>query len=62
MFIEKPKSFEKIDSTTNQIRLEGCDISEHPNTKLKLFIDKVEQKGFFRKPRNDVFEAYKVNL
>ena len=59
MFIEKPKSFEKIDSTTNQIRVEGWEISEHPNTKLKLFIDKVEQKGIFRKPRNDVYEAYK---
>lgn len=59
MFIEKPKSFDKIFSNIDQIRIEGWEISEHPNTKLKLFIDNVEQNGIFRKPRNDVFEAYK---
>lgn len=59
MYIEKPKSFEKIDSSKDVLRIEGWEINDHPNSKLKIFVDGEEQKDFFRKSRNDVFETYK---
>lgn len=59
LFVEKPRSFEIIKDTDSNLKVEGWAISDHPKSRLRIFIDNVEYSNITRKARNDVYETYK---